>query len=139
MRVQFAHVPQKSGRPSVLIGARQLRVWASIKARVYLPEPGEPETTTACGKRSRPSMSRRRWMVSALPWKSEKAIEHSTAAETEGTYCKSSTVRCADSFGLAADHSLPLDSLTDRLAYSVSLRQVTRCAPATLTCGSQLA
>src|SRR5438552_18327500 len=95
MRVQFAHLPQKSGRPSALLGARQLRVWASIKARVYLPEPGVPERTTACGKRSRPSMSRRRWMVSALPWKSEKAIKHSIAAETEEIYCKSSTL-CVD-------------------------------------------
>src|ERR1700674_5434540 len=139
MREQFAHWPQKSGRPSVLIGARQLRVWASIKASVYLPAPGAPEITTACGKRSRPSMSRRRWMVSALPWKSEKAIEHSIAAEAEEIHCKSSTLWCVDSFGLAADHSLPLDSPADSLAYSVSLREVTRCGPATLTCGSQLA
>src|ERR1700682_2541391 len=116
MPVQFAHWPQKSGRPSVLIGARQLRVWASIKARVYLPAPGVPERTTACGKRSRPSISRRRWMVSALPRKSEKAIYHSIGAETEEIHCKLSTLWYVDSFGLAADHSLPLDSLAGRLA-----------------------
>src|SRR5229473_5201231 len=112
MRVQFAHVPQKSGRPSVLMEARQLRVWASIKARVYLPEPGVPERTTACGKRSRASMSRRRWTVSALPWKSEKAIEHSIAAETEDIYCKSNPPWYPDTFqngGITACPLVPLE------------------------------
>src|SRR5580704_1425465 len=114
MRAQFAHLPQKSGRPSVLLGARQLRVWASIKARVYLPKPGVPERTTACGKRSRPSMSRRRWMVSALPWKSEKAIQHPIAAETAEIYCKSRK-RCVDPSDWRHITAAPL-ILTDRLA-----------------------
>src|SRR5882762_9047714 len=74
MRVQFEQCPQKSGKPSVLGCSRQFMVRASIRASVYLPEPCAPERMTACGKRLRASISRRRWMVSGLPAKSEKGI-----------------------------------------------------------------
>ena len=48
---------------------------ASMSASVYFPEPAGPARTTACGKRSRASISRRRWTTSELPWKSvNKAV-----------------------------------------------------------------
>src|SRR6267378_8338323 len=79
MRVQFEQCPQKSGKPSLSVAfvigcSRQFRVRASISASVYLPDPRAPERMTACGKRLRASISRRRWMVSGLPAKSEKGI-----------------------------------------------------------------
>jgi len=47
MRAQFAQTPQKSGRPSVLVGWRQLTALASIRAKVYLPAPrGRPGSAT---------------------------------------------------------------------------------------------
>src|SRR6266853_836887 len=55
---------------------------ASIKASVYLPDPVAPESMMACGKRSRASISRRRWMVSELPAKSEKGITPVTSEQT---------------------------------------------------------
>src|ERR1035437_4879698 len=82
MRVQFEQRPQKSGKPSLLVPppvtgcSRQFMARASIRARVYLPDPCAPERMTACGKRLRASISRRRWMVSGLPWKSENGIEN---------------------------------------------------------------
>src|SRR5208282_635135 len=77
MRVQFEQRPQKSGKPSAVVEgcSRQFRARASIKASVYLPDPCAPERMTACGKRLRASISRRRWMVSGLPTKSEKGME----------------------------------------------------------------
>src|ERR1700693_4306500 len=75
MRVQFEQRPQKSGKPSVLGCSRQFRVRASIRASVYLPDPCAPDRMTACGKRLRASISRRRWMVSGLPTKSENGIK----------------------------------------------------------------
>src|ERR1700674_2330158 len=75
MRVQFEQRPQKSGKPAVLGCSRQFRVRASSRASVYLPDPCAPERMTACGKRLRASISRRRWMVSELPTKSENGIK----------------------------------------------------------------
>src|SRR5882762_7203879 len=76
MRVQFEQRPQKSGKPSPSFDgcSRQFIVRASIRASVYLPDPCAPERMTAWGKRFRASISRRRWMVSGLPAKSEKGI-----------------------------------------------------------------
>src|SRR5581483_1373257 len=75
MRMQFLHVPQKSGRPSFVAGGeRQFIALAIIWARVYFPAPRAPDRITACGSRSRPSMPRRRRTTSSLPWKSEKGI-----------------------------------------------------------------
>src|SRR5208282_1425922 len=80
MRVQFEQRPQKSGKPSVppvpsVHGcSRQFMARASIRASVYLPDPCAPQRITACGKRLRASISRRRWMVSGLPTNSEKGI-----------------------------------------------------------------
>src|ERR1700687_4120204 len=75
MRVQFEQRPEKSGKPAVRRCSRQFRVRASIRASVYLPDPCAPERMTACGNRLRASISRRRWMVSGLPTKSENGIE----------------------------------------------------------------
>src|SRR6202158_6523323 len=75
MRVQFEQRPEKSGKPAVRRCSRQFRVRASIRASVYLPDPCAPERMTACGKRLRASISRRRWMVSGLPTKSENGIK----------------------------------------------------------------
>ena len=47
MRTQLEHLPQKSGKPSVVIGERQLMVLASMSASVYFPEPAGPDKTTA--------------------------------------------------------------------------------------------
>src|SRR5712692_5776672 len=77
MRMQLEHCAQKSGRPSVTVGARQFIVLASMSARVYFPEPCGPARITACGSRLRASMSRMRLTVSRLPWKSEKGIKSS--------------------------------------------------------------
>src|SRR4029077_19775820 len=71
MRTQFAHLPQKSGSPSVVSGRRQFMVFASMSASVYLPAPVGPARVIAWGKCPRASMSRRRWTISAFPWKSE--------------------------------------------------------------------
>src|SRR5450759_5490368 len=77
MRVQFEQRPQKSGKPSPSVEgcSRQFIERAIIRASVYLPDPCAPERMTACGKRLRASISRRRWMVSGLPTKSEKGIK----------------------------------------------------------------
>ncbi len=42
MRAQLRQTPQKSGRPSVSVGCRQLTALASIRASVYLPAPLGP-------------------------------------------------------------------------------------------------
>src|SRR5580692_6736018 len=78
--MQFEQCPQKSGKlspavPAVVGRSRQFIARASIRASVYLPDPCAPERITACGKRSRASISRRRWMVSELPAKSENGIK----------------------------------------------------------------
>ena len=77
------HGQKLAGKTAVITGgatgigrARQFIARASIRASVYLPDPCAPARMTACGKRSRASISRRRWMVSGLPAKSEKGIKN---------------------------------------------------------------
>src|ERR1700686_522056 len=82
MRVQFEQCPQKSGMPSVVGRSRQFRVRASMRASVYFPDPCAPERMTACGKRLRATISRRRWMVSGFPTKSENGIKTLSAVSS---------------------------------------------------------
>ncbi len=63
MRSQLAQTPQASGRPSVVMGVRQLAAWASRRASVYLPAPREPLKIMAEGRRPAASVSRRRRTV----------------------------------------------------------------------------
>jgi len=69
MRVQFEQRPQKSGRPPVVVGWRQLTALASISASVYLPAPRGPARMSDWGKRCAPMLSRSRVTVAVLPRK----------------------------------------------------------------------
>jgi hypothetical protein len=92
--MQLEHLPQKSGKLSVMIGERQLIAFASMSASVYLPEPVGPASATAWGKRSRASISRRRWTMSELPWKSvNKAISFQLSALSQGTWQLANGIR----------------------------------------------
>ena len=63
------HTPQKSGRPSVSVGWRQLTALASISDSVYLPAPRGPARMSEWGNRPARMLSRRWVTVCALPRK----------------------------------------------------------------------
>src|SRR3974390_504258 len=120
IRVQLAHMPQKSGRSSVVGGCRQFMAFATICVRVNLPEPCAPDRITAWGKWSRASISRTFRTSSALPWKSANGIGTSRSSALRQLH----RLVCREQTSADDAHDLGVDDLgrTARVYHGYALR-----------------